>query len=171
MSNSVSNSTFQIERLTVDGKAVMRLSGVVDEHAELGPIADNPGAELWIDVGGIRRVNSFGVRLWVETMRAIPESVPMYFLCCSTAIIDQCNLVLGFLGHGHVVSFQAPLICEDCEEQQTQLFDTTQCLALEGRLPPTACPNCKLPMELDDFEEHYLYFLHKQIKDLPKPPY
>lgn len=167
----MSNNIFQIERTTATGVPVLRLTGTVDERAELESLGADIGTEVWLDVGGIRRVNSIGVRMWVEAMRAIPETVPMYFIHCSTSVIDQCNLVLGFLGHGNIVSFYAPLICEDCNEQQTQLFTTAACLALDGRLPTIECPECHEPMELDDFEEHYLHFLQREPADLPRPPY
>lgn len=167
----MSSSKFQIERVTLGGVPVVRVSGTIDERAELESISEQVPAELWFDVGGIRRVNSIGVRMWVEAMRSVPESVPMYFLRCSTSVIDQCNLVLGFLGHGSIVSFYAPLICEDCNEQQTHLFETAGCLALGGQLPTVECPHCKQPMELDDFEEHYLHFLQQQPADLPAAPY
>jgi hypothetical protein len=73
-------------------------------------------------------------------------------------------MLLGFSGHAEIVSFQAPLICESCDEQTVVLFDTGTCIAAGGSLPATGCPSCGQQMEIDDLEEHYLHFVHRKMQ-------
>ncbi len=107
----------------------------------------------------VRRINSFGVRSWLETIAKISREVALEFVECPPPIIDQCNMVRGFLGHGSVVSFYAMMVCEACDEEIDQLFATASCATHGGALPPTPCPRCGRAMEIDDIEEQYLSFL------------
>jgi hypothetical protein len=76
-------------------------------------------------------------------------------------VVDQCNMVNGFCGHGRLESFYAPMTCAECDEQVDQLFETAACRANGGRLPPTPCPRCGRNMEVDDLEEQYLLFVRE----------
>jgi hypothetical protein len=70
-------------------------------------------------------------------------------------------MVAGFLGHGQLESFYAPMTCTECDEQVDQLFETAACRANNGRLPATPCPRCGRTMEVDDLEDQYLLFVRE----------
>jgi anti-anti-sigma regulatory factor len=146
------------------GIPVYHVTGTIDESADLSLLHEARGARVIFDLSEVRRINSFGVRSWMETMRQIPSQVRVTFVGCSPPVVDQCNLVVGFRGHADIESFHAPLICENCDKQCVLLFDAARCLALGAALPPTPCPNCGHIMEMDDLEEHYLHFLHAQLE-------
>lgn len=145
----------------VPGAGVDRvaMSGVIDEAADLSPLAALGARPIEVDLHGVERINSAGVRAWIDVVRAVPASVPMTFVRCPPAIVDQCNMVAGFLGHGQLASFFAPMVCAECDEQIDQLFETAACRANGGKLPATKCPRCGRPMEVDDLEEQYLLFV------------
>jgi hypothetical protein len=141
-----------------DGDRVT-LAGVLDEAADLSPLAALGGRPLEIDLRGVQRINSSGVRTWIDVVRALPRATPLRFVRCPPPIVDQCNMVVGFLGHGRLESFYAPLACAECDEQLEQLYATAAVKAAGGVLPPTPCPRCRRPMAIDDLADQYLQFV------------
>lgn len=138
---------------------VVTLTGVIDEAADLTPLAALGARPIEVDLRGVQRINSCGVRTWIDFVRAVPASVPLRFVRCPPPIVDQCNMVLGFLGHGRLESFYAPLACRECDEQVEQLYTTAAVKAGRGVLPPTPCPRCGRLMAIDDLEDQYLLFV------------
>ena len=154
-------SQFEIDVREQAGKMVLTLSGVIDENADLSALLDLHASSVEINLKGIRRINSFGVRSWIDAIRQVPASTRVVFVQCPSPVVDQCNMVTGFLGHGILQSFFAPMTCEECDEQLDQLFETAKCRELGGTLPPTPCPRCGREMEVDDLEEQYLLFVRE----------
>jgi hypothetical protein len=152
--------TFRIDRDERAGRLVLAVSGVIDEHADLKPLTDVRG-DVEISLRGVRRINSFGVRAWIDVMRKIPRETRLTFIECPPPVVDQINMVHGFLGHGQLVSFYSPMICEECDEQEDELFEVSKCRALGGKLPPVKCKRCGNDMEVDDLEEQYLLFVRE----------
>ena len=149
----MSKSTVEIVRGPVHQVTV---AGVIDEDADLGALAELAGA-VELHLAGVRRINSVGVRMWVEAVSALDKRATLTFVGCSRAIVDQVNMIRGFLGHGTVRSFHAPMRCEPCDRDDDVLFEAAACAG--GRLPAVACPDCGKPMVLDDLESSYLLFL------------
>ncbi len=141
------------------GRCIVKVGGVIDENADLSPLSSLRAPDVQVNMSEVRRINSFGVRSWIEALRKIPDSVRLEFVECPPPIIDQCNMVRGFLGHGRPTSFYAMMVCEACDEELDKLYSTEECVALGGKLSPTTCPSCGGEMEIDDIEEQYLSFL------------
>ena len=156
-----SRKNFQIDVRDQAGKQLFYVSGVIDENADLSALGGVTGKDLEINMKGVRRINSFGVRSWMEAIRQVPRDVRVTFVECPPPVIDQCNMVTGVLGHGVLYSFFAPLVCEECDEQVDELFETQKCRELGGRLPEVLCERCGEPMEVDDLEEQYLLFVRE----------
>ena len=154
-------SNFTIEVAQKDGVDVVTLTGVVDENSDLALMNTLGARPVRINMRGVRRINSFGVRVWMDVIRRVPRDTPITFVQCPPPVIDQCNMVQGFLGHGTLESFYAPMTCAECDEQIDQLFETAACRANGGKLPLTPCPRCGRPMEVDDLEEQYLLFVRE----------
>jgi len=154
-------SSFTIEIVERDGVDHVSLAGVIDENADLALLTTLGGRPVRVNLRGVRRINSFGVRAWMDAIRKIPHATKLTFVQCPSPVIDQCNMVTGFLGHGTLESFYAPMACPECDEQVDQLFETTTCRANAGKLPETPCPRCSRPMEVDDLEDQYLLFVRE----------
>ena len=152
-------STFTMEVVERDGVDHVTLTGVIDENADLALIGTLGGRPARFHMRSVRRINSYGVRSWIDAIRKIPRDTDLTFVQCPPPVIDQCNMVAGFLGHGRLESFFAPMTCPECDEQIDQLFETEACRANGGKLPVTPCPRCSRPMEVDDLEEQYLLFV------------
>jgi len=138
---------------------LVTMQGVVDENADLTPLLQLGTRPIKVHLRGVRRINSFGVRAWMDAIRRVPITTNLAFVHCPPPVVDQCNMVQGFLGHGTLESFYAPMTCAECDEQIDQLFETEVCRANGGKLPVTPCPRCGRPMEVDDLEEQYLLFV------------
>jgi hypothetical protein len=91
----------------------------------------------------------------------VPAATPLTFVHCPSPVVDQCNMVSGFLGHGALMSFYAPMTCRECDEAVDTLFETAAVRANLGKLPVTPCPRCKRPMEIDDLEDQYLLYVRE----------
>jgi hypothetical protein len=136
------------------------LEGVIDEHADLSFFSDLQGP-ISVSLKGVRRINSFGVRSWIDAIRKVPSATTLELVECSSPVIDQLNMVAGFAGRGKVLSFYAPMICEACDVEEERLFQVADCRAQGNRLPEAACPKCSGALEVDDLEEQYLLFLRE----------
>lgn len=147
-------SEFKVEN--ADGQ--LKLSGVIDEHADLSFLGGLAGPKVVLNLRGVRRINSYGVRHWMEHIRKVPASVQMEVVEIPPPIVDQVNMVHGFMGRGKVVSFYVPYTCGNCEEYREQLVTSSEVRAKKA-LPEVKCPACDSVMEVDDVEEQYLQIL------------
>jgi hypothetical protein len=134
---------------------VLRLHGVVDEHADLSWFAALAG-RVQIDLAGVERVNSFGIRAWIDAVRTVDRTVALEFVAIPATLVDRISMVGGFFDRGTIVSFHAPMRCEACGLETDVLLTAAGCRAAGGKLPSTACAGCGRPMQLDGFEDAYL---------------
>jgi hypothetical protein len=154
-------NAFTIDVVHAGDADEVTISGVIDENADLSPLVRLGERPIRIHLRGVRRINSFGVRAWMDAIRRVPITAKLSFVHCPPPVVDQCNMVSGFLGHGKLESFYAPMTCAECDEQIDQLFETAACRANGDKLPITPCPRCGRPMEVDDLEEQYLLFVRE----------
>jgi hypothetical protein len=124
------------------------LAGTIDENADLSFLA-GLGAPTRLSMKNICRINSYGVRAWMEAMRHVPPGATLELIECPSPVVDQANMVAGFLGRARIVSFYAPLVCGDCGAEREELFVTEE-YRRDGRLPEVSCPRCAVPMQVDD---------------------
>jgi hypothetical protein len=150
-----------LEITTEQGGRVVRLAGTIDEGSDLSPLMRLKGA-VELHLGEVRRINSHGVRNWIDVMRKLPADADVELHECSPAVVDQANMVAGFLGKTKVVSFYAQLCCEDDLVEEEQLFTVAAVRAAGNKLPPVPCPRCKKTMTLDDIEGEVLLFLGEE---------
>lgn len=157
------DSIFSVERLEADGVRHLHLNGVIDEFSDLSFLNHLRGRVV-VHLAGVRRINSFGVRLWMDGVRAIPADVDVVFVEVAVPLVEQMNRVQGFFGRGRVESFVAPLVCEGCGATTGRVFTRQECGAQEPPgLPPATCEVCgEGRLMLDDIETLYLAFLREE---------
>jgi hypothetical protein len=134
---------------------VLRLHGVIDEHADLSFFASLEG-RVQVDLAQVERVNSFGIRAWIDAVRKVGHEVALEFVALHPTLVDRISMVGGFFDRGTIVSFHAPMRCEACGVEADVLLTAAACREAGGRLPSTACAGCGRPMQLDGFEDAYL---------------
>jgi hypothetical protein len=154
-----SSTVFRVEA-TDEGGRTLRLAGVIDEHADLN-FFNNLHGDVRLSLRGVRRINSYGVRSWIDGIRKVPADCSLELIECPPPVVDQMNMVAGFLGRGRVTSFYAAMMCESCSHEMDQLFTVDDCKKAGGKFPPVACPNCGKKMEIDDIEDQYLLFVRE----------
>ena len=144
----------------------VKLGGVIDEDNELADLADKiPMGTAVIDLGEIERINSCGVRDWVNWLSRLENGGTRSVLVeCSPAIVAQINLVNNFTGNGVVKSFYVPYFCPECDEEKVLLVEATD-MGPPPHEPPTCrCDECDLVMDFDDMPDSYFAFLSNQKK-------
>jgi len=143
------------------------IAGLVDEDADLVRLLSLTG-KVELNLRGVRRFNSVGTRDWVGAMQILARKAQIVLVECSPAVINQLNMINGFLAHGTVKSFYGPMLCTRCSHEISHLFTTRECRDHDG-LPPVECPKCGSPMGLDELEDSYLLFLREPTFVAPDP--
>src|SRR4051812_7068592 len=144
----------------------VKLGGVIDEDNELGDLVGKiPSGTAVIDLGEIERINSCGVRDWVNWLSKLESNGTRSVLVeCSPAIVAQINLVNNFTGNGVVKSFYVPYFCPECDEEKVLLVEAGD-MGPPPHEPPTCrCDECDLVMDFDDMPDSYFAFLSNQRK-------
>jgi anti-anti-sigma regulatory factor len=144
----------------------VKLGGVIDEDNGLGELVEQiPNGTAVIDLGEIERINSCGVRDWVNWLSKLESNGTRSVLVeCSPAIVAQINLVNNFTGSGVVKSFYVPYFCPECDEEKVLLVEAAD-MGPPPHEPPTCrCDECDLVMDFDDMPDSYFAFLSNQKK-------
>ncbi len=159
---------FSSELAAQGGVVSLKLRGVVDEDNELTSIEGQLSAGVTVlDLADIERINSCGVRDWVNWLGRIEKiGARLVFVNCSPAIVAQMNLVHNFSASGIVKSFYAPYFCPRCNKERLLRLETKD---LVHQTPITSAPTCRCddcdgPMDFDDMEESYFAFLNNLKK-------
>ncbi len=148
----------------------VKVAGVIDEDNELSSLADKlAGATTVIDLSEIERINSCGVRDWVNWLGRVEKAGAKPVLVeCSPAIVAQINLVNNFTGAGVVKSFYAPYFCPNCDLEKVLLVETRDMVGSNGsgkyKAPTCRCDECDGVMDFDDMEDSYFAFLSNAKK-------
>lgn len=133
------NETFQFEKL-------------VDKLQE-------SGGALTFDLAGIRRLNSVGVRQWVNFMRAlsdVDEITEMNFVRCAVPVVSQINMIHEFLGRAKVLSFYAPYAHSETGDEEHRLLDVKD---ITDPSNPPVFKDDDGEWELDEIPERYFEFM------------
>ena len=143
---------------------VVRLAGTIDEDFGGKALAAKiDGDAVVLDLGGITKISSFGIREWVDfggNLRA-PQIV---LVECAPKVVDQINMVANFTGRGHVVSVYAPFRCDYCDSEHRVLLrvDRDADAIKAKKLAERPCPSCKQPMYFDDDGATFFSYLAAQ---------
>jgi len=148
------------------------VSGYIGENADLFNLSFAGINRVVLDLGGVSYLNSIGVKNWILWSSKFPEKLKVQVVNCSTLIVNQINMVAGFLrGDSTVESFYAPFVCESCSREESVLLtrgvEYQYATTTSGYLfkkPDIKCSKCGQPMELDAIETKFFNFL-KSIRE------
>lgn len=141
------------------GFTTVEFMGEIDENADFSELRRQLRGSVVFRLSDIRRINSCGVREWVNFVRDLPNVEELVFSHCSPAIVTQLNMIYNFRGAASVRSFYAPYVCESCNTEEEKLLDVDTHFAAGVEPPPFSCERCRRPMLFDDLPERYLSFL------------
>jgi anti-anti-sigma regulatory factor len=141
--------------------SVVRLAGYLDEDNNLKGLVDKiPAGTAMIDLAGVERINSCGIRDWVNWLAALEANgTTPVLVSCSPPIVAQINLVKNFTGGGAVKSFQIPYHCRECDEEKVMLVETAEMSSPNAAPPACLCESCGHSMDIDEMPESYFAFL------------
>lgn len=139
----------------------LRLSGAIDETAQLVELGSRVDPPLVIDLGGVKLINSIGVRDWVRFLRAVVPRGPVTLRHCPVLMVNQFNLIRGAATGAHIDSFQAPYMCDGCGAEEIVELTPGRHLPKGSKSTPPdfPCPRCGGSLRFDEFPESYLLFL------------
>lgn len=141
--------------------ARVRIAGDITEESSFAALADLAAPIVVLDLAEVRRINSAGVREWVNFIKELGARREVRLERCAVAVVQQLNVVRGFCGNATVTSLFVPYLCAACGREHVELFERSATGACE---PPETlpCPECGGTMDFDDLPEAYLAFLSRE---------
>jgi serine/threonine protein kinase len=163
--NSAAKPTSQVdlEVVTLGDVVVLNIRGLLDEKfAGFGNFGTPQS--LVLNVAGLTRMTSFGVRQWLKAMDALPKRMAEVFLIgCPTFFVDQLNMVLNFGGGAKILTVMAPYTCTSCGVESGETIDVLaeRTNLSNGAVPEKQCSRCGATLEFDESPESYFAFVNK----------
>ncbi len=144
----------------IGGALVMRLSGSIEENVNFSQLIGPVTGELHVNCKGVPRINSVGVKAWIQFFQGLAsKGVKLKFLECSTAIVEQINLISNFTCGGEVESIFVPYSCSNCKSELVGLYKTEALKKIQFNIPELKCSKCGGKSVFDDIPEEYFQFL------------
>lgn len=139
-----------------------KLIGVIDEDVDFSQYNLSAYKKIDLDLSNIKSINSCGIREWILWM-ATTKNASVVFNECPKIIVDQINMVQGFLpANGRVQSFYVPYYSEESDEEKNILFTHGKEFDDTSVKAPTDVVCSKgTPMEMDVLEARYFKFIKK----------
>jgi anti-anti-sigma regulatory factor len=151
------------------GKVVLR--GRLTEDADLANLAQRlESGVVVMDLSGVTRINSYGVREWMSFTRALPAGVTLVLEGCPVAFVNQLNTIANFAGPAVIRSVFVPHVCAKCGQPGQHVVELE---ALRSAAPSAAsasqilgavlgsCHACSGALEPDVSPELYFRFMKK----------
>ncbi|MGZ3768968.1 MAG: hypothetical protein ACXVCP_05710 [Bdellovibrio sp.] len=153
---------FDVKMSKAADKLTVQVAGIIDEDVDFSQynLAGNPAVVF--ELAGLKSINSCGIREWIKWMGSA-EGMKVSFSNCPKVIVDQINMVDGFLpANGQVVSFFVPYYNDDSGSEKNVLFRYGTEFTENGLTPPASVKDEDgNEMEMDVIESKYFKFLKK----------
>lgn len=134
------------------------ISGSITEESDFAPLLEALPAKCVLDLSNVKRINSTGVRKWIQFMRAVPAVQSVRLEKCPVLFVSQMNMIAGFAGHATVASVSVPLICTACEEPAEEVVELDG-FSPEAFTTTSVCSACGGKLALDAEPLDYFAFL------------
>ena len=153
--------SFSVQDTTEGADFVLVMSGGLDEDASFAGLAALESGPVVLDLSGINAINSVGIREWIKWVKEIPSTVQLRLRNCPKIIVDQINMIAGFLPPKTVIeSFFVPYFAEESGAEKMILFRNGVEFG-EGQVkgPGPIQDDSGEPMEMDVIAAKYFKFL------------
>ncbi len=140
---------------------LVKLTGSIEENVDFGTLIGQPTAQkIDLLLKEVPRINSVGVKAWIKYFQGIAaKGVKLNFKECSTAIVEQINLISNFTCGGTVESIYVPFCCGSCNTELLGLFRAGDLKKINFQIPDLKCSKCGGAASFDDIPEEYFGFL------------
>lgn len=143
------------------GCVVAVLEGDITEHARFDMRL--VGERVVLDLAGVRRINSEGLRQFLNFLSELVRASAVAAERCSSSFVMQLNMLPELSSRLTVRSVFVPFECPRCLHEQEILIDAPA--GEEGAppqrptLPRMECKRCGTPMVCAEPEDRYFAFL------------
>ncbi|WP_127716668.1 hypothetical protein [Halobacteriovorax sp. HLS] len=144
---------------TENEAVIVLFKGPIDEDSNFDEISKITGTTVTFDFNEVTLINSCGIREWVNFIEKLDSSTTFSYINCRQIVIEQINMVKGFIREGaRVDSFYAPYYCEGCDQEFKIHLKYTDVTNQEA--PSVKCTNCEdTELEFDAIEAQYFQFI------------
>jgi hypothetical protein len=153
---------FEIKVEKSGDMAKVQINGVIDEDVDFSVHPLTGSSKVEMDLGGIKSINSCGIREWIKWLGDAGQAQVTY-VNCPKIIIDQVNMVQGFLpAQGKVASFYVPYYSESAGSEENVLFVHGKEFTETSLTPPAEVKDKEgNVMEMDVVEAKYFKFIKR----------
>jgi len=153
--------SFSIAKQQEGSTLVLKVSGGVDEDANFQPIDIGGASAVVLDLSDVTAINSVGIREWIKWVKAIPATAQLSVRRCPKIIVDQINMVAGFLPQSATIeSFFVPYYADATGTEKMILFEKGKQFSDGNVNPPEEVKDDSGEvMEMDVIEAKYFKFL------------
>lgn len=150
----------QIDKTGSDWK--IKMAGTIDEDVDFGQYSLVGAGKIDLYLADVKSINSCGIREWIKWI-GTAGSAPISYSECPKIIVDQINMVQGFLpAQGRVLSFFVPYYSEESGSEKSVLFTHGKDYVDSGEIKVPAVKDDEgHDMEMDVVEAKYFKFLKK----------
>jgi len=143
------------------GCTTVELSGELNEDVDLEHLRPRLKGRVVLDLSGVRRINSSGVREWMNFIWGLSTTAEVTLSHCRPVIVAQLNMIANFGGRARVSSFYAPYACPRCDHEEERLVSIDTHFANKDftHMPRFPCSSCNGTMQFDEIIDRYLDFL------------
>lgn len=153
---------FALNKKSEGAKLTVEVTGNVDEDANFQPVDVGSATSVALDLNGVTAINSVGIREWIKWIKAFPPTVQLSVHRCPKIIVDQINMVSGFLPPAtRIESFFVPYYADATGSEKMILFTNGKEYKDGGVLdfPAEVKDDAGELMEMDVIEAKYFKFL------------
>jgi anti-anti-sigma regulatory factor len=133
------------------------LFGELTEGCSLTDLVANVRGEITLDLSGVRRMNSWGVRELVNAVAALRAQGRLSYERCSPAIVNQLNMLPELTSQVTIRSLLAPMECPRCLAESELLVDVARGERHLSLYCP--CQECGAEMDLAEPRDRFFAFL------------
>ncbi len=153
--------SFSVVSKPEGAKLVLEVKGNVDEDSNFTPPDLGSSTDVVLDLDGVTAINSVGIREWIKWIKTMPSSEKLSVRRCPKIIVDQINMVAGFLPAGTVVeSFYVPYYADSSGSEKMVLFENgKEFKGPDVNAPAEVKDDSGEVMEMDVIEAKYFKFL------------
>ncbi|MBI1947885.1 MAG: hypothetical protein HYS27_19500 [Deltaproteobacteria bacterium] len=138
---------------------LVTVRGAITEATDFTAALSAGPKRVTVELSGVDRVNSFGVRGWIRFVKALSDAgVACTLDGVSVAMVRQMNMIPQARGGAAVRTIYAPYYCEQCDDERALTLAAGATSAPEQ----ATCPSCGGVMEFDDVQATYFAFLGEQ---------
>ena len=155
---------FNIDKKVEGQTAIIALKGNIDEDASFAGSEIGAVSQITLDLQEVKAINSCGIREWINWIRTANEGAQITFKNCPKIIVDQINMVAGFLPEkAKVQSFYVPYYCESSGNEKMVLFTEGKEVKGSEVFAPEEVKDDESGefMEMDVIEAKYFKFLNR----------